>query len=69
MDDFEAAFSDYLDSQEGDEAEAALFTVMRNAFRAGWRAAGGPFSDPPGRLSPDQTKDHNVIHLDPTSER
>lgn len=65
MDDFEAAFSDYLDSQEGDAAEDALFTILRTAFRAGWRAAGAP--DPSGKSTdnrPENAGDRKVIHLD-----
>lgn len=39
--DFEAAFSDFLDRREYDEAEHYLFSMMRLAFTAGWLAAGG----------------------------
>jgi hypothetical protein len=39
--DFEAAFSDFLDCREYDGAEAALFDMVRAAFLAGWQAAGG----------------------------
>lgn len=42
--DFEKAFSDFLDRREYDQAENALFAMVRIAFIAGWRAAGG---DPP----------------------
>lgn len=38
---FEAAFSDFLDRHEYDEAEQYLFSMVRLAFAAGWRAAGG----------------------------
>ena len=38
---FEAAFSAFLDRHEYDDAEAALFEIVRAAFLAGWRAAGG----------------------------
>lgn len=42
MDDkFELAFSNFLERQEYDEAEAALFAIVRAAFLAGWQAAGG----------------------------
>ena len=37
----EEAFSNFLDRHEYDEAETALFSVVRLAFVAGWRAAGG----------------------------
>ncbi len=42
--DFEKAFSDFLDRREYDQAENALYAMVRIAFIAGWRAAGG---DPP----------------------
>lgn len=41
---FEDAFSDFLDRREYDQAENALFAMVRIAFLAGWKAAGG---DPP----------------------
>lgn len=41
---FESAFSAFLDRREYDEAEQYLFSMVRLAFAAGWRAAGG---DPP----------------------
>ena len=39
--DFEEAFSNFLDRHEYDEAENYLFSMVRLAFAAGWRAAGG----------------------------
>ena len=39
--DFEDAFSNFLDRHEYDEAEHYLFSMVRLAFAAGWRAAGG----------------------------
>lgn len=42
--DFEKAFSDFLDRREYDQAENALFSMVRISFLAGWKAAGG---DPP----------------------
>ena len=42
--DFEEAFSNFLERREYDEAESALFAMVRTAFLAGWKAAGG---DPP----------------------
>ena len=39
--DFEQAFSDFLDRREYDQAENALFSMVRIAFTAGWKAAGG----------------------------
>lgn len=43
---FESAFSKFLETREYDEAENYLFSVMRQAFAAGWQAAGG---EPPGK--------------------
>lgn len=40
-DDFEKAFSDFLDSEVYDRGEDALFALIRAAFIAGWKAAGG----------------------------
>lgn len=37
---FEAAFSCFLERHECDDAESALFEIVRAAFLAGWRAAG-----------------------------
>lgn len=39
--DFEEAFADFLERREYDEAEAALFGMVRTAFLAGWKSAGG----------------------------
>jgi len=39
--DFEMAFSDFLDRREYDQAEDALFSMVRISFLAGWKAAGG----------------------------
>ena len=41
---FEQAFGDFLERREYDQAENALFAMVRIAFLAGWKAAGG---DPP----------------------
>lgn len=40
-DKFEKSFSDFLDRREYDKAENALFSMVRIAFVAGWKAAGG----------------------------
>lgn len=40
-DSFERAFNDFLERKEYDEAENALFMIVRTAFAAGWLAAGG----------------------------
>ena len=52
-DDFEAAFSAFLDRREYDELVQCLFTFVRAAFLAGWKAAGGeaPEPQPPDRKS------------------
>lgn len=41
MPDFEKAFDDFIDRREYDQAESALFSMVRIAFKAGWLAAGG----------------------------
>ena len=38
---FEEAFADFLDRHEYDEAENYLFSMIRLAFAAGWKSAGG----------------------------
>lgn len=45
-DQFEKAFSDFLDQDEYDEVQAALFSMIRSSFRAGWQAAGGETPTP-----------------------
>ena len=39
--DYEEAFGRFLEQTEYDEAEDALFSLVRAAFQAGWLAAGG----------------------------
>lgn len=39
--DFERAFGDFLDCHEYDQAENALFAMVRISLLAGWKAAGG----------------------------
>jgi len=39
--DFEKVFGDFIDRREYDEAETALFRMVRASFKAGWEAAGG----------------------------
>ena len=36
---FEKAFSDFLDSKTCDQAQDKLFSALRTAFLAGWQAA------------------------------
>ena len=38
---FEQAFGYFLERREYDQAENALFAMVRIAFLAGWKAAGG----------------------------
>lgn len=45
-DNFELAFSNFLDRREYDDAESALFELVRAAFLAGWKAAGGVLPEP-----------------------
>ena len=40
-DTFEEAFGAYLDSDAYDRAEDILFSAVRAAYLAGWKAAGG----------------------------
>ena len=40
-DQFEQALDDFLDRREYDDAEGALYSIVRAAFLAGWQAAGG----------------------------
>ena len=44
--DFEKAFGDFIDRREYDETESALFEMVRAAFKAGWKAAGGSPAQP-----------------------
>jgi len=39
--DFEKAFSDFLDSPVYDKSSDIVFKIARSAFIAGWLAAGG----------------------------
>lgn len=39
--DFEKSFSAFPERYEYDEAEQALFRIVRAAYAAGWNAAGG----------------------------
>ena len=36
---FEEKFGKFLEGKKYDEAQAALFAVVRDAFEAGWKAA------------------------------
>lgn len=43
---FETEFERFLESEDYDSAEDALFTLARASFIAGWLAAGGPEPKP-----------------------
>ena len=58
---FEQAFSDFLDRREYDQAENALFSMVRIAFLAGWKAAGGE-APPPQKLFRLAHKDVKSLH-------
>ena len=45
-DNFEKMFNDFLEREEYDAAESALFSIVRAAFTAGWLAAGGKALEP-----------------------
>lgn len=45
-DTFEKAFSDFIDRHEYDNAQNALFDMVRISFNAGWQAAGGNPPEP-----------------------
>ena len=45
-DEFEQAFGDFLERREYDQAEQALFSMVRISFLAGWKAAGGQAPPP-----------------------
>ena len=41
MRDYEKAFGDFIERREYDQAQNALFSMVRVSFTAGWNAAGG----------------------------
>jgi hypothetical protein len=43
---FEKAFADFIDRREYDQAQNALFDMVRISFKAGWQAAGGNPPEP-----------------------
>ena len=43
---YEKSFSDFLERKEYDQAQNALFEIVRAAFTAGWLAAGGEALQP-----------------------
>ncbi|MGL4667601.1 MAG: hypothetical protein ACRCWR_06695 [Saezia sp.] len=57
-DDFEKCFGDFIDRREYDEAQNALFSVVRSSFKAGWESAGGkpPPVQPAIRFAPQKLK-------------
>lgn len=62
--DFEKAFSDFLDRREYDEAESALFEMVRISFLAGWKAAGGELPKPQKILTLMHETDNNNAETD-----
>ena len=58
--DFEQAFGDFMERREYDQAENALFAMVRIAFKAGWLAAGGE--------PPQPQKIFQLIHKSDISE-
>jgi len=44
--DFEKAYANFIDRREYDEAQNALFMMVRTSFTAGWQAAGGDLPTP-----------------------
>jgi hypothetical protein len=56
--DFEKAFDDFMECREYDQAENALFSAARSAFRAGWMAAGGKVLQ--------MLKTVRIVHREPT---
>lgn len=58
-DEFEQAFSDFIDRREYDQAENALFAMVHISSLAGWKAAGGQ--------APPPQKVFQIIHKDDIS--
>lgn len=58
MNEFEKAYADFIDRREYDEAQSALFTMVRTSFTAGWKAAGG---EPP--------TPHKIFELAPKKDK
>ena len=47
---FEGAFSNYLESNDCEEASGALFDIIRRSFLAGWQAARGEAPESPDKI-------------------
>lgn len=60
--DFEKSFADFIDRHEYDQAENALFSMIRIAFKSGWLAAGG--DAPPPRKVIELVRPHREIPLE-----
>lgn len=60
--DFEKSFGDFVDRREYDQAESALFSMIRIAFKAGWLAAGG--SPPQPQKVIELIRPHHIIPLE-----
>ena len=41
MQEFDKAFDDFLEGDQCEEASGALYTIIREAFTAGWLSVGG----------------------------
>ncbi len=52
---FESKFEEYLESDAYEKSEGLLFSAVRAAYKAGWRAAGGD-SLPALELLPQQSE-------------
>jgi len=65
MRDFELSFNDFIDCKEYDQADAALFSLVRLAFKEGWLAAGGKL---PEDLVGQQMRCSKYINLPNSSE-
>lgn len=60
--DFEKSFSDFIDRREYDQAESALFSMIRIAYKAGWLAAGG--NPPQPQKVIELVRPHHIIPLE-----
>ena len=47
-DKFETAFERFMEEKEYEKAESLLFSALRLAFAAGWKAAGGELESEEG---------------------
>jgi hypothetical protein len=59
MPDYEELFGEFINGNDYDRAENALFSIARISFRAGWLAAGG--SPPPVRTDVQMVRPERVV--------